>query len=93
MVELGGLHEGGRPRGRHVETLALRDRQRARIGPRRHEDWNAQVVETGHVGETRDAERACMAAEARKRLGWRDRAMRAVTPDLAYGAAIVRRVA
>src|SRR4029077_2794181 len=72
---LDGLHDAGGLGMIEIDTLALRDRQRARIGPRHHDDGKADVVEAGDVGDARDAHRRQQWAQPFDRLARRDNAM------------------
>ena len=72
MKALDRFHQRRRRRLRQVQTLALRDRNRARIGAHRSDDRDADAVETGDVAEARNPHLQCKGAEAGEGLGGRN---------------------
>ena len=81
---LDGFHQRRGHRLRHIEPLALRNRNRARIGAHGDCYRNADAIETGHVAEPCNPHPRRGRAKARQGFRGRDYTMGALAKFLRY---------
>jgi hypothetical protein len=91
MKSLDGFHQARGRRRREVESLALGDRDGARVRSADHDHGNADAVEAGHIGDPGDAHRRHQRLHARHGLLRRHQPVRADAVSLAAAVAACNR--